>query len=151
MDNNNRNRNLIMSGIPEENVTIFDEDNNNEPLLLDTDNRKVTWLLQFIGNGQLVADVLDSCEITHLGNVKVGYNRILKITLPSAEIREDILKNAAKLKNAPTQFKKVFIKKDLHPVYVAENNRLRNKMFNLKKKPENNGKEKCLLFHYWTL
>ena len=36
---------------------------------------------------------------------------------------------------------KYFYKKDLHPVYITENNRIRKKYCQLKEDPENVGKE----------
>ena len=50
------------------------------------------------------------------------------------------LKNTANLKDANEPWKRVFIKKDLHPVYVKENNRIRKKMYALKQDPANNNK-----------
>ena len=57
------------------------------------------------------------------------------------ESRDGFVKNSKKLKEAPEVWKKVYIKKDQHPVYAAENNRLRKKMDNLRKLDENKEKE----------
>ena len=51
------------------------------------------------------------------------------------------MRNSKNLKEAEERWKKVYIKKDEHPVYLAEKSRLRAKMLELKKKPENDGKE----------
>ena len=51
------------------------------------------------------------------------------------------MKNSKNLKEADETWKKVYIKKDEHPVYLSEKKRLRTKMLDLKKKPENDGKE----------
>ena len=74
-------------------------------------------------------------DITRLGKEKPGYNRMLKIKLQSITDRDEFLKNAKKLKDAPQVWSKVYLKKDQHPVYIAENNRLRKKMYDLKKTP----------------
>ena len=61
--------------------------------------------------------------------------------MQSIQARDELLKNSNKLKNATEIWKKVYIKKDRHPVYVAENNRLRTKMMILRQKPENKDKK----------
>ena len=67
--------------------------------------------------------------------------KVIKIVLPSVNERDEFLKNTVKLKDAPEPWNKVFIKKDQHPVYVAENNRLRRKVADLKKVRGNENKE----------
>ena len=61
--------------------------------------------------------------------------------LPSVKSRDEILQNAKKLKNAPDNLSKIYMKKDQHPVYIAENNRMRKKMFELRQKDDNKDKE----------
>ena len=46
-----------------------------------------------------------------------------------------------KIKDASPPWKKVFVKKDQHPVYLEENKRLRRKVGELKKKPGYENKE----------
>lgn len=66
---------------------------------------------------------------------------IFLLVTPSSQARDDVLKNTSKMKEAPEVFKKVYIKKDIHPVYADENKRLRSKMIELRKKPENKDKQ----------
>ena len=56
-------------------------------------------------------------------------------------MRDEFLKNSDKLKNTNEPWSNRYLKKDQHPVYLAENNRLRRKKFVLKKLPENETKE----------
>ena len=57
------------------------------------------------------------------------------------EERDAFLANAPKLKDAPKAWGKVFLKKDQHPVYMAENKRLRKKLYDLKRIESNNNKD----------
>ena len=66
---------------------------------------------------------------------------MIKITLPSTEDRNALLEEVKTLKNAPEPWSKVYVKKDQHPTYIAENNRLRKKMKILKTNPDNQNKD----------
>ena len=52
-----------------------------------------------------------------------------------------VMSNAKGLKNETAPWNKVYIKKDLHPVLVRENNRLRQKFKKLQQCPENKDRE----------
>ena len=69
--------------------------------------------------------------------------RPLKVTLEKREMRDDILKNASKLKEQPegSEFKKVFLKRDTHPKVREEEKRLYEVWKAEKNKQENVGKE----------
>ena len=45
------------------------------------------------------------------------------------------------MKDADPPWNKVFVKKDQHPVYLSENNRLRKKVYELKKVQGNENKD----------
>ena len=66
---------------------------------------------------------------------------MIKIGFQSMNERDAFVKDSKKIKNAPEIWKKVYVKKDQHPVYVNENNRLRKKMTDLRKLPDNKDKE----------
>ena len=66
---------------------------------------------------------------------------MIKIKCGSKENRNELTKNSNKLKEADETWKRVYIRKDEHPVYLAEKNRLRKKMLELKKVEENKTKE----------
>ena len=61
-----------------------------------------------------------------------------KIKLTSAEGRDAFLLNSPTLKQAPEARGIVFLRKDQHPVYLAENKRLRKQCYDLKRMDENN-------------
>ena len=62
------------------------------------------------------------------------------MSVPSVQVRDEILKNAKKFKTPPDNMNNVYIKNDQHPLYIAENNRVRKKMVELRKKEENKDK-----------
>ena len=59
----------------------------------------------------------------------------MKVRLENKDLREMVIKNAAKMKNKTNPWNKVFINRDYHPVSQKEYQRLRKKMIDLKKKP----------------
>ena len=67
-------------------------------------------------------------------------DRMIKVTFPNTEARNDFVKNSSKLKTASDLWKKVYVRKDQHPVYASENNRLRKKMGDLRRNPANANK-----------
>ena len=92
-----------------------------------------------MGN-ELNDNQLQNITITRIGNQRNGMNRMIKLTFINQKERDAFVKNSSQLKQAPDQFKKVYIRKDQHPVYIAENNRLRKKMTNLRKEDGNDQK-----------
>ena len=76
-------------------------------------------------------------SIQSLGKQNTKYKRIIKMDVTSKSGRDEILKNAKLLKAQGSPWDVIYIKKDLHPVIVQENNRLRHKKNNLQKLDEN--------------
>ena len=132
-DSAERNNNIIITGLPEEKI-------NTEEGEIEEDRDKIKWILKFTRNQQLSDDSVNALKILRLGNPKTGYNRAVKIKLPNKEDRYAFSKDTNNLKNSPEPRCKVFVKKDQHPVYIAENNRLRKKANNLKYAPGNANK-----------
>ena len=62
--------------------------------------------------------------------------RALKIILKDYDTREIIIENARKLKALGDPFDKVYINRDTHPVYQKENQLLRKKFNDLKKRAD---------------
>ena len=125
LDNNERSKNIIVSGVPEGNVQI---DNTT----LKTEREKIKWILHLTEN-RYFDDKVDDLSLSRLGAEKRGYNRTIKIILESSDERNEFLKNTMKLKNAPDPWNKVFIKKDQHPVYLHEDNRSQKNVATLKR------------------
>ena len=86
-------------------------------------------------------DDIEKFVIERIGRPRNGYNRVIKVKLASTKERNDFIQNAKILKTLNEPWKNIFIKKDLHPVYITENNRIRKKYCQLKEDPENVGKE----------
>ena len=65
----------------------------------------------------------------------------MKVKLPTGLLKNVILKNSKKFKTSNNPWNKVFIKKDLHPLYLKENKRIYKKLYDLKQLPENVNEE----------
>ena len=134
IDSGVRDKNIIITSLPEGNVTI-----QNQAINSDID--KVQWLLKYMKNTKFPDEKIKNFKISRIGDPKEGYNRVMKIVLQSIDDRNNFLENTKTLKDAPDPFSKVYIKKDQHHTYVAENNRIRKKMKVLKSNPDNKDKD----------
>lgn len=134
LDSDERNNNAMISGVPEADVQLPNGS------ILKTDKDKINWIMQRTENERFHNNVGD-LNVSRLGETKPGYNRVIKVILPNNEDRNEFLKNAVKMKDAPTPWDKIYLKKDQHPVYRGENNRLRKKAAELKKKQGNENKD----------
>lgn len=65
--------------------------------------------------------------------------RPIKVVLDDPDKVGSILRNTSKLKEAAEEFKRIFIKKDTHPLVRRELARLREVVMREKLKPENAG------------
>ena len=133
-DSDVRNKNIIITSLPEGDI-------ETDHKILKSDHENVSWILDFTKNESFSEEAIGNFQIDRLGEPKIGYNRVLKITLPSAEDRDAFLEEVKTLKNAPEPWSKVYVKKDQHPTYIAENNKLRKKMKLLKSNPDNQNKD----------
>ena len=61
--------------------------------------------------------------------------------------REKLVKLDPKLKNLQEPFKNIYISRDSHPVYLAENRYMRNLFKELRKKPPNGVNSEEITFH----
>lgn len=137
IDFEERSTNIIISGLKETDITIQTDTDTN---LLKDDASKVKHILDTIDTEVRATHIR---EYTRIGKAKEGYNRLLKIKVSSKDKKKIILDNSSKLKR-DENLKKVFLKKDTHPVYVQETNRLRSKMKKLLENPENRDKVKII-------
>ena len=69
------------------------------------------------------------------------YHRLTKCNVGDKELRDNILTKAKALKNMSDPWNRVYVKKDIHPVMLEENKRLRSKAYELKQCIENREKE----------
>ena len=126
IDHDKRKTNIIVTGLPETAVTIPSSIVGCDPIPIENDNDKVKAMLSVITQDEEPLNV-DDWNVSRLGKPRQGGTRALKIVTNSTEERDKILAVASKLKTAADTWKKVYIKKDLHPVYIKENNRIRKK------------------------
>ena len=133
IDSNVRNKNVIITGLPEGEIATDDGP-------MSTDLEKINMILKITENRDF-DERDDDFTASRLGVPKPGYNRVVKIELTSMEERDKFLKDTVKMKEAPAPWNKVFVKKDQHPVYLNENNRLRKKVSDLKKIQGNENKD----------
>ena len=123
-----RAENLIITGIPESDLRF-----NNE--LYTTDVDKCKLIFSKIGKADTQ---FTSAE--RLGRQDASKNRFVKLKLASPAERKNILENAKKLKECGETFKRIFIKKDTHPLIRKEFQRIKDVTNFEKQKPENQGK-----------
>ena len=135
IDMEDRATNVMISGVTE--TDFISQDENGDEMTMKTDKDKVIHILEAISVTIPTADIRE-CE--RIGKEKEDYNRMIKLKVRTKEQRNEITKNAAKLKNIP-RFNKIYVKKDTHPVYVQETSRIRTKMKKLKEEEENKDKD----------
>ena len=124
IDNSDREKNLIISGLPEEHIQVDDD-------VLESDTEKVTKMFSLIG--------IDGgpWNVERIGKQPTnGKTRIAKVVFPDKEKRDKAVEQSIRLKDLEDPWKKVYLNRDKHPVYRYENNRIRKKMNELRKKPE---------------
>ena len=123
IDGRTRSNNII---ITEGNISCKDNDDND--IILQNDRDKSRHLLLLMRCDLFSDNDLERFEIERIGKRRDEYNHVVKVTLDSTQERNDFIKNSEVLKNHNDPWKSVFVKKkDLHPVYVAENKRIETK------------------------
>ena len=133
IDSNTRNNNIIVSGLQEESIV---DDVAGE---LRSDKDKIHCLFEVMNVGEDVLGDLDNFEISRIGQSKENTTRLVKVNVKSKTTRDSILEKAPSLKGKHEQWKRVYVKKDVHPVYSKETSRIYRKMKTLKE--ENPDKE----------
>ena len=129
IDSDKRVKNLIINGLPEGEIV---PEGTNQPIT--EEKAKFQTLVHKIG----IMDIDEACEtfeFSRIGNPVNGKTRLLKINVGSKEMRDKICDESKKLKLLPEPWKKIYINKDVHPVYLKENQRIRKAMQELKKVP----------------
>ena len=120
--------NLMISGLPEEEMITAENTN------LADDKEKLKTLLHNIGINDMDAEI-DTFEYTRIGVANERKRRLLKVNVGSKDTRDKICVETKKIKLLPAPWKSIYINKDVHPVYLKENQRVRKKMQDLKKVP----------------
>lgn len=126
LDNKDRKKNLIITGVSEE----PDE-------LGNTDDEKIGTILQAAEYTKV--NRRQVWEVKRLGQPNEKKRRPILIVVTDQKERDMILTKAKNLKNAGNELSKVYIKKDVHPAVRRENARLWKREREEKEKPENMG------------
>lgn len=126
LDNKERRRNLVITGLSEEADAIG-----------ATDVEKIRAVVQGTGYNEVFDP--ETWEIKRLGKPDDRKKRPILVVVENAEMRMKILKGAKNLKSTRSQFATVYVKKDQHPAVRKETARLRAREREEKEKPENVG------------
>jgi len=124
LDARDRQQNLIVTGVPEDGASLDGA---------TTDREKCNAVLSTIGvtGAQLI-------DVRRLGKPDRARRRPILLKVASKARRDEILANTKVLKERDA-FKKIYVKKDLHPAVRNEWKRLRDVESAEKRKPENQG------------
>ena len=140
IDANMRNTNIIVAGLHEGDIK---DDDVGE---LKGEKKKIERLLKVMDVEAKVLAGIDytlwidyyvlttTYEYTRIGQIKDNATRLVKVNVQSKETRDKILEKAPSLKDKNELWKKVYVKKDVHPVYSKETSRIYKKMKLLKEK-----------------
>ena len=131
IDSSTRNTNIIVSGLQEQDI-VNDQDGE-----LTEEKEKIKRLLEVM---EVEADVLanvDAFECSRIGQIKENATRLVKVNVGSKVTRDLILQKAPSLKNKNELWGRIYVKKDVHPVYSKETSRIYRKMKSLKEKNPN--------------
>ena len=126
IDANTRNDNIIIAGLQEEDI------NENGVGELKGDEEKVKCLFKVMGVGTDVLARVEDYECTRIGQSRDNTTRLVKVNVKSKITRDKILEKAPSLKDKGELWKKIYVKKDVHPVYSKETSRMYRKMKKLK-------------------
>ena len=116
IDGESRNCSVIITGVPEKNLVlpVTSTDWVDSPPI-PTDLKKSRDIL-CITHTSIITPINNLLLHKLVKNTKG--NRAIKVQLPSNEERDNLLKNMQKLKDAGELWKKIYLKKDLHPIYT---------------------------------
>ena len=122
VDNVDREKNMIVSGLPETELKVDD-------ISLKEDKEKIEKLFSLI-------DVRGGpWNVERLGKPTTnGKSRLAKVTFPDKVSRDEAVDKSKTIKDLGEPWKKVYLNRDKHAVYRCENNRLRKKMNEYRKK-----------------
>ena len=123
LDSRDREKNLIITGLPEEEA--FDGAVNDQGKC-----RKVM---------EIISAATVPLEYTRIGKPGNGRNRPILAKAPSKEQRDKILENTKSLREAGPSYRSIYVKKDVHPAIRKEWKRLRDVEAAEKAKPVNQG------------
>ena len=125
LDRKERENNLIITGVPDENESL-------DGATTEEDKLKKIW--------SKVGVRVEMQSHRRLGRRDDGNSRrAILVTLAGKSIRDKILETTNQLKNAGEDYKRIYIKKDVHPSIRKEWKRLYDAERAEKERPENAG------------
>ena len=128
-DSDIREKNLIISGIKEDDVM----DNGR---IFQSDEEKIGGLFRALGLSLPAGSTME-----RLGKPNNRYSRSIKLNVVSKTNRDSVITKSKDLKDAAEPWNLVYINYDQHPAVVEENKRLRRKKKTLQGLEENKDKE----------
>ena len=134
IESERRAANVIMTGVPEEQLGDATTDIEKVKLVLSTIGQQAVEVKSVERLGAQQQDQ------RHPPSGSRPYRRALKVILKDANNRKSVLESARQLKNSDSMFRSVYIKKDIHPLVRKEFDRLRGVAKREKERPENEGK-----------
>ena len=135
LDAERRAANVIITGVPEENMGEA-----------ATDRAKVKLVLSTIGQPDVLVKSVERLggqrqdRRAPSSNGSRPYRRPIKVVLMNADDRKTVLEGARQLKTSDAAFRSIYVKKDVHPMVRKELERLRETTKREKERPENQGK-----------
>ena len=127
--------NVIMTGVPEEQLGGATTDIEKAKLVLSTIGQQAVEVRSVERLGSVQQDRRQTP-----GASPRPYRRPLKVVLKNADNRKDVLDSARQLKTSDAIFRSIYVKKDMHPLVRKEFDRLRGVEKREKERPENQGK-----------
>ena len=124
IDNNDRVKNLMISGLPEGQVDV-----QGETVARDDEKVEKMFNLLEIEGGPWAVERIGAPTTN-------GRTRIAKVVFPDKEARDKAAEKSVKLKDLGDPWSRIYLNHDKHSVYRHENNRLRKKMNDYRKKQE---------------
>ena len=133
IDSQKRSRNLIISGLTEGQLTA-------ENVTVESDLEKVNLILSAVGLAE--KQLADDEGLSRIGKPNENRRpRLLQVVCDSNEIREEVMKASPTLKEKGDVLSKIYINRDVHPVYQKENGRLRKRLSDIKRTENEKGNE----------
>ena len=126
MDARDRQKKIIMTGVPEGNDNLG-----------DSDEGKIKTILNEVGYTEPFD--ISNWEIRRLGREDARRKRPILIVVEDQKKRNAILEKAKNLKDKAAPFGTIYMKKDVHPAVRKELGRLRKREREEREKPENQG------------
>ena len=141
IESDRRAANVIMTGVPEEQLGDAATDIEKVNLVLSTMGQESVEVKSVERLGaQQQQQQRQQQDRRQPPDGSRPYRRPLKVVLKNADDRKGVLDSARRLKASGDSFRSIYVNKDIHPLVRKEFNRLREVTKREKERPENQGK-----------